>query len=91
MEGFTMKERRFDTRKLVNSLVRLYHPAFGRSDGVMRDISKGGAAINLNSFKNMQVDFSEAPLLLRPINSDVLFPISFLRQNESVLVVKFLE
>lgn len=86
-----MKERRFDSRKPVKSSVRLYHPTFGRSDGVMRDISKGGAAIELTCFKDMHVDSSESPLLLRPINSDVLFPVSFLRQNDSMLFVKFLE
>jgi len=86
-----MKERRFDTRKLIKSSVRLYHPVRGRVDGVIKDISGGGAAIKLNSFKDMYVDPLENPLLLRPINLDVLFPVSCLRQTKSKLVVKFLE
>lgn len=86
-----MKERRFNIRKLIKSSVRLYHPEFGRVDGVIKDISDGGAAIKLNLFKNMMVDSLEAPLLLRPMNLDVLFPVSCLRQTKSKLVVKFLE
>ena len=86
-----MKERRFDSRKLIKSSVRLYHPEHGRVDGVMDDISDGGAAIKLNSFKDMYVDSLESPLLLRPINLDVLFPVSCLRQTNSMLAVKFLE
>jgi len=86
-----MKECRFNTRKLIKSLVRLYHPVLGRVDGVMKDISDGGAAIKLNSFKDMHVGSLETPLLLRPVNLDVLFPVSCLRQTKSKLVVKFLE
>lgn len=86
-----MDERRYDARKLMNAPVRLYHPEFGRVDGVSCDISKGGIAIMLNSFKDLDIDSSESPLLLRPINTDVLFPVSCLRQTESKLVVKFLE
>ncbi len=86
-----MRERRFDTRKLIKSSVRLYHPVRGRVDGVIKDISDGGAAIKLNSFTDMVVDSLETPLLLRPINLDVLFPVSCLRQTKSKLVVKFLE
>lgn len=86
-----MKDRRFDTRKLIKSSIRLYHPEFGRVDGVINDISEGGAAIKLHLFEDMHVDAVETPLLLRPINLDVLFPVSCLRQNHSNLVVKFLE
>ena len=86
-----MKERRFDTRRLVKNSVRLYHPVLGRVDGVMKDISGGGAAIKLNSSKDMYVDSIETPLLLRPINLDVLFPVALLRQTESRLAVQFLE
>ena len=86
-----MKERRFDSRKLIKSSVRLYHPELGRVDGVMNDISDGGAAILLNSFKDMYTDSLESPLLLRPINLDVLFPVSCLRQSNSMLAIKFLE
>ena len=86
-----MKERRFDTRKLMMSSVRLYHPDLGKVDGVINDISKGGVAIKLNSFKDMVTSTLDTPLLLRPINLDVLFPVSCLRQTKSNLVVKFLE
>ena len=86
-----MYERRFDIRKLINTPVRLYHPQMGRVDGVTKDISDGGVSIELNSFKNLNIDSHEKPLLLRPINLDVLFPVSCLRQTESKLVVKFLE
>lgn len=87
-----MKERRIDARKLVNSPARLYHPEHGPLDGVISDISDGGAAIALKS----QVEIhnnepSETPLLLRPINLDVIFTVSYLRQFESTVVVKFLE
>ena len=86
-----MDERRFDTRKLVSTPVRLYHSELGRVDGVINDISDGGAAIKLNSFKSLNVDTTENALFLRPINLDVLFPVSYLRQTESEVVVKFLE
>lgn len=86
-----MEERRIDTRRLLNTSVRLYHPALGRLDGVANDISEGGMAIKLSSFKDLNIDSEEAPLLLRPINLDVLFPVSCLRQTKSELVVKFLE
>ena len=86
-----MKERRFDSRKLMMSSVRLYHPELGKVDGVINNISKGGVAIKLSSFENMLVDTLETPLLLRPINFDVLFPVACLRQTQSNLVVKFLE
>lgn len=86
-----MNERRFDIRKLINTPVRLYHPQFGRMDGVTDDISDGGIAINLNSFKNLQIDSTETPLMLRPINLDILFPVSYFRQTGLKLVVKFLE
>ena len=85
-----MNERRLDTRKLINSTVRLYHPELGRVDGVIIDISEGGAGIQLNVFKDMSVECEESPLFLRPINLDVLFPVSFLRQNDLELVVRFL-
>lgn len=87
-----MDERRIDIRKLINTPVRLYHPELGRLDGVTDNISDGGMAIKLNSFREMNLETSEEePLLLRPINSDVLFPVSCLRLNDSNLVVKFLE
>jgi len=86
-----MDERRFDTRKLVNTPVRLYHPELGRVDGVINDISGGGAAIKLNSFKDLKLDTTETSLFLRPINLDVLFSVSCIRQTESEVVVKFLE
>jgi len=86
-----MDERRIDTRKLVNTPVRLYHPKLGRVDGVINDISDGGAAIKLNSYKNLNFDAEEASLFLRPINLDVLFSVSCLRQKESNVAVRFLE
>jgi len=86
-----MDERRFDIRKLVNTPVRLYHSELGRLDGIINDISGGGAAIKLNSFKDLNLDSTKTSLFLRPINLDVLFPVSCLRQTESEVVVKFLE
>lgn len=86
-----MDERRFDIRKLINTPVRLYHPRLGRVDGITDDISEGGVAIQLKSFKNLNVDSKEESLFLRPINLDVLFPVTCLRQTETKLVVKFLE
>jgi len=86
-----MDERRFDTRKLVNTPVRLYHSELGRVDGVINDISGGGAAIKLNAFKDLKLDTAETSLFLRPINLDVLFSVSCIRQTESEVVVKFLE
>lgn len=86
-----MNERRFDTRKLINTPVRLYHSALGRVDGITSDISDGGLAIRLSSFRNLDVDTTEAPLLLRPINLDVLFTVSCVRQIKSEVAVKFLE
>ena len=86
-----MDERRIETRKLVSTPVRLYHSELGRVDGVINDISDGGAAIKLSSFKNLNLDAKEATLFLRPINLDVLFAVSCLRQKESDVVVQFLE
>lgn len=86
-----MDERRFDTRKLVNTPVRLYHPELGRVDGVISDISEGGLAIKLNSFKDLNVDTTETPLFLRPINLDILFSVTCIRQTELEVAVKFLE
>ncbi|MDH5601583.1 MAG: PilZ domain-containing protein [Gammaproteobacteria bacterium] len=86
-----MLERRFDIRKIVNTPVRLYHPELGRFDGVTNDISDGGVALKLNSYANLLTEPPETPILLRCCNTDVLFPVSCLRQTESNLVVKFLE
>lgn len=86
-----MNERRFDTRKLVSTPVRLYHSELGRVDGVINDISGGGAAIKLNSFKDLKRDTTETSLFLRPINLDVLFSVCCIRQTKSEVVVKFLE
>jgi len=86
-----MDERRFDTRKQVETPVRLYHPRLGRLDGMTNDISVGGIAIKLNSFTDLLNDSTDTPILLRCCNSDVLFPVSCLRQAESKLVLKFLE
>ena len=86
-----MNERRFDIRKLVNTPVRLYHPELGRVDGVINDISGGGAAIKLNSCRDLNIELTETSLFLRPINLDVLFPVSCIRQTESEVAVKFLE
>ena len=86
-----MEERRFDTRKIINTAVRLYHPTLGRLDGISHNISAGGLAIKLNSLKELNIDATEPPLFLRPMNMDVLFPVSYLRQTESDLIVKFLE
>ena len=86
-----MDERRFDTRKLVSTPVRLYHSELGRVDGVINDISGGGAAIKLSSFKNLNIDSTEISLFLRPINLDVLFSVSCIRQIKSEVAVKFLE
>lgn len=89
--AYIMQERRFVERKLVNTPVRLYHPKLGRLDGISRDISDGGIAIKLNSYKMLNTDSTAPPIFLRPVNLDVLFPVSCLRQSKSRLVVKFLE
>lgn len=86
-----MLERRLDTRKTVNTPVRLYHPERGRFDGMTNDISGGGVALKLNSYTDLISDPPENPILLRCCNTDVLFPVACLRQTESNLVVKFLE
>jgi len=86
-----MNERRSELRKLVNTPVRLYHSELGRLDGMINDISGGGAAIKLKTYKALDNNSSNDNLLLRPINLDVLFPVSYLRQNETNLVVRFLE
>lgn len=86
-----MDERRFDTRKIMNTPVRLYHPQLGRLDGVTNDISDGGVALKLNSYANLLLEPPKDPILLRCCNTDVLFPVSCLRQSDSKLVVKFLE
>ena len=85
-----MKERRIDTRRIVNTQVRLYHPCHGRIDGVAKDISDGGMALELNSYKELS-NSSDMPLLLRPVNLDVLFTVAHLRQTDTELVVRFLE
>lgn len=86
-----MDERRFDSRKLINAPVRLYHSKLGCVDAVISDISGGGLALKLNSFADLNIDTTEAPLLLRPINLDVLFTVSCVRQTKSEVAVKFLE
>lgn len=86
-----MDERRFDARKQINTAVRLYHSALGRVDGVISDISDGGVAIKLNSFKDLNIDSRESSLFLRPINLDVLFSVSCIRQSKTEVAVKFLE
>lgn len=88
-----MIERRLDTRKILNTNVRLYHPELGRLDGVTGDISEGGISIKLNKSDNLDLELKskEDILFLRPINLDVLFPVSCLRQTKSNLVVKFLD
>ena len=86
-----MDERRIETRRRVNTPVRLYHPELGRVDGVINDISDGGAAIKLNSYKNLSFDPAEASLFLRPINLDVLFSVACLRQQATNVAVRFLE
>jgi hypothetical protein len=86
-----MLERRIDTRKILNTPVRLYHPELGRFDGVTSDISGGGVALILNTYTNLLLEPPEDPILLRCCHTDVLYPVSCLRQTESNLVVKFLE
>lgn len=86
-----MQERRFDTRKLVNTPVRLYHPELGRLDGIINDISEGGIAIELNAFKNIMIRKNKLPLFLRPLNLDVLFSVDCIRQRESKIAMRFLE
>lgn len=86
-----MDERRIDIRKLINTPVRLYHPELGRFDGMTNDISEGGVALKLNSYTNFLLEPPEDPILLRCCNTDVLFPVSCLRQSDSKLAVKFLE
>ena len=86
-----MNERRLDTRKLIDTPVRLYHSELGRVDGITSDISDGGLAIKLHAFKDLNIDTTEAPLLLRPINLDVLFTVSCVRQSELEVAVKFTE
>jgi len=86
-----MLERRIDNRKIVNTPVRLYHPELGRFDGMTNDISGGGVALKLNSYTNFLTEPPEDPILLRCCNTDVLYPVSCLRQTEFNLVVKFLE
>ncbi len=86
-----MDERRFDTRKLINAPVRLYHAELGRVDAVISDISEGGLALKLNSFKDLNIDTTETPLLLRPINLDVIFTVICVRQTKSEVAVKFIE
>jgi len=86
-----MDERRFNVRKKVETPVRLYHPELGRFDGITNDISAGGIALKLNTYINLLLEPPDDPILLRCCNSDVLFPVSCLRQAESELVLKFLE
>lgn len=85
-----MKERRIDSRRLVNTQVRLYHPAHGRIDGIAKDISDGGMALKLNAYKELS-NSGDLPLLLRPVNLDVLFTVTHLRQTDTELVVRFVE
>ena len=86
-----MDERRIDIRKLINTPVRLYHPELGRLDGITDNISDGGMAIKLNSYTNLLLEPPEDPICVRCCNTDVLFPVSCLRQSDLKLVVKFLE
>ena len=86
-----MVERRLDIRKILNTPVRLYHPELGRFDGFTNDISGGGVALRLNTYANFMLEPPEDPILLRCCNTDVLFPVSCLRQMKANLVVKFLE
>ena len=86
-----MIERRLTNRKKLITPVRLYHPHRGRFDGVTDNVSDGGIALKLHSFINLLSEQPEEPILLRCLNSDVLFPVLCLRQTESNLVVKFLE
>ena len=86
-----MDERRLDYRILVNTPARLYHSVLGRIDGVISDISDGGASIKLNSFINLNKAPVEETLLMRPINQDVLYPVSCVRQNQAMVGLQFLE
>ena len=86
-----MVEHRLDIRKILNTPVRLYHPELGCFDGITSDISGGGVALKLNSYANFLLEPPEDPILLRCCNTDVLFPVSCLRQTKAELVVKFLE
>ena len=82
-----MRERRFGIRKYSNAKVRLYHPTLGRLDGATKDISTGGIAVLLDERTLHLVDRDS--FFLRPLNLDVLFAVTCLRQSESTLVLKF--
>ena len=86
-----MDERRFDARKQVNTAARLYHPELGRVDGIISDISDSGLAIKLNYYRDLNIDMTDSNLFLRPVNLDVLFSVSCIRQLKSEIALKFLE
>lgn len=81
-----MRERRFGIRKFSNAKIRLYHPTLGRLDGATKDISSGGIAVLLDE---QSIHLRETSFFLRPLNLDVLFAVTCLRQSESTLVLKF--
>lgn len=86
-----MNERRIDPRKLLNTRVRLYHPEFGRLEGETHDICDGGVAVLLSRIPGGMMEPTETPLYFRTLNTDVLFPVSCLRQIKNGVVLKFLE
>ena len=86
-----MNERRIDPRKIINTRIRLYHPVYGRIDGQTQDISDGGVAVELLDQPKGLMDAIEEILYFRPINVDVLFPVTLLRKIKNGVVLKFIE
>lgn len=85
-----MKERRKHPRELITLQVKLYHSSFGECQGVIYDISSGGALVSLDSvLVDLSVDDEE--ILLKPFNMDVLFNMGLMRVYNNYVALKFLD
>lgn len=86
-----MIERRVHKRELVDAPVRLYHPVFGSLTGKIRDVSKSGMFIRLDTVPKLHVGECEGRLHCKLMNIDVLFYMECVRITDEGVVLVHLE
>ena len=89
-------ERRLHVRKLIDARVRIYHSLLGTRDGRIRDISEAGCCVTLDGMQDIEdslfeevKNLEEEFVTLRPVNMDVVFRMSCVRNLNNGLVLCF--
>lgn len=86
-----MSEKRKHSRKIVNSRVKVFHPAIGSFESKTKDISNGGILISPEEYSNIiKVKDNVKIFFLDSKNIDIIFNMRVVRITENDLGLQLL-